>query len=267
MKTIKEYIVDKKQEIKNEVLNTSKHLKLTIVQVNDDPASNAYIRGKLKDLAEVGIESELIKLEETTTQKELLALIDKLNKDDSVTGFIVQMPLPKQIDEELVKKSVIPSKDVDGFNILSKYAPATPHGIITYLKDHNYDFNGKNALVIGRSNIVGKPMAKLLLDLNANVTVVHSHTSDEDLRRYIKNSDLIIVAVGKPCFLTKDYEFKEDAVIFDVGINRVDGHLVGDCEPDLNVRFQSPVPGGVGLLTRLSLLLNLLEVAKDGIRN
>ena len=264
---IKEYIIDKKEQIKNEVSNFKNPLKLTIVQVNDDPASNAYIRGKLKDLEEVGIDKELIKLPETTTQEELLNLIDKLNNDDSVTGFIVQMPLPKQIDEELVKKSVTPSKDVDWFNLLSEYAPATPHGIVTFLKDHNYDFDGKNAVVIGRSNIVGKPMAKLLLDLNMNVTVVHSHTTDEDLRNFLKNADLVIVAVGKPHFLTSAYEVKEDAVVFDVGINRVDGHLVGDCEPDLKVRFQSPVPGGVGLLTRLSLLLNLLEVAKNGIRN
>lgn len=264
---IKDYIVSKKEIIKKEVETLDVKPKLVIVQVNDDPASNAYIRGKLKDLNEVGMENELIKLDVNVKEEELFNLIDKLNNDDSVHGFIVQMPLPPQIDEEKVKLRVSPKKDVDGFNILSKYLPATPHGIITYLKDNNYEFDKKSALVIGRSNIVGKPIANMLLNLNMTVTIAHSHTPYEKLKELVASSDLIIVAVGKPYFIDKKFIFKEDAYIFDVGINRVDGKLVGDCEPDLNVKYQSKVPGGVGLLTRLSLIMNLMEVYKDGIRN
>ena len=237
MVNIKDYIVLKKELIKNEVKSFSYVPKLVIVQVNDDPASNSYIKGKLKDLDEVGLRSQLIKLDINTTQDELLKLIDQLKKD----------------------------KDVDGFNVLSKFNPATPNGIVTYLKDNNYEFDGKNALVIGRSNIVGKPMFNMLLNLNMTVTIAHSHTSKEDLKRLVANSDLIIVAVGKPNFITNEFNFKKGAYVFDVGINRVEGKLVGDCEPNLNVEFQSPVPGGVGLLTRLSLILNLLEVYKDEI--
>ena len=265
MVNIKDYIVLKKELIKNEVKSFSYVPKLVIVQVNDDPASNSYIKGKLKDLDEVGLRSQLIKLDINTTQDELLKLIDQLNKDKDVDGFIVQMPLPKQIDEEIIKLSVSKDKDVDGFNVLSKFNPATPNGIVTYLKDNNYQFDGKNALVIGRSNIVGKPMFNMLLNLNMTVTIAHSHTSKEDLKRLVANSDLIIVAVGKPNFITNEFNFKKGSYVFDVGINRVEGKLVGDCEPNLNVEFQSPVPGGVGLLTRLSLILNLLEVYKDEI--
>ena len=263
MRTIKEYIVDKKEFIKNEIDSLAKKPKLVIVQVNDDPASNAYIRGKLKDSAEVGFDSELIKLSETTSEKDLLDLVEKLNHDDSVTGFIVQMPLPKGIDEEKVKRAVTPSKDVDGFNPLSDLNPATPQGIVTYLKDEGFSFKGKNAVVLGRSNIVGRPMARLLLDESMNVTVIHSKTSEEDKRLYLKNADLIVTAVGKIGVLSNDYEYKKDAVVIDVGINRGDdGKLHGDALPELNVGFQTPVPGGVGLLTRLALLLNLLKVSK-----
>lgn len=262
MENIKEYIARKKEQIKQEVKTFKKPIKLVIVQVNDDPASNAYVNGKLKDLAEVEIPAELIKLSTLTTEEQLLNLIDKLNNDDSVTGFIVQMPLPKGIDEEKIKNAVKPSKDVDGFNILSSINPATPNGILTFLEDNNYEFDGKNALVIGRSNIVGKPMAHLLLSKNMNVTVTHSHTKKEDLDRYVANSDLIVIAIGRPHFLTNEFKFKENCHIFDVGISRVEGKLQGDCVPELPVEFQSPVPGGVGLLTRLSLILNLIEVYK-----
>ena len=265
MKIIKEYVKNKKEEIFNLVKNLDIKIKLVIVQVNNDPASDAYIRGKLKDLNEVGIKGELIKLEVNTTQDELLKLINKLNNDSTVTGFIVQMPLPEHIDEELIKRSISPDKDVDGFNVLSKFNPATPNGIVTYLKDNNYQFESKNALVIGRSNIVGRPMAEMLLKENINVTILHSYTKKEDLKYYVEHANLIIIAVGKPHFLTDDFKFNEDTIIFDVGINRINGKLVGDCDENLNVKFQSPVPGGVGLLTRLSLILNLLEVYNNGI--
>lgn len=260
MEEIKSYVLRKKELIKAQVEQLGNNLKLVIVQVNDDPASNSYIKGKLRDCAEVGINAELIKLPIDTTQDELLDKIALLNNDKTVTGFIVQMPLPKGIDEELIKKNITPSKDVDGFNFSSEYTPATPKGILTYLEDQNYDFDGKNALVIGRSNIVGKPIAKLLLDKNMNVTIVHSHTNHYDLANYIAHSDLIIVAIGKPQFINKTFNYKKNCVVFDVGISRVNGKLEGDCEPGLDVEFQSPVPGGVGLLTRLSLMINLLEV-------
>lgn len=265
MKIIKEYVKNKKEEIFNLVKNLDIEIQLVIVQVNNDPASDAYIRGKLKDLNEVGIKGELIKLEVNTTQDELLKLINKLNNDSTVTGFIVQMPLPKHIDEELIKRSISPDKDVDGFNVLSKFNSATPNGIVTYLKDNDYHFESKNALVIGRSNIVGRPMAEMLLKENMNVTILHSYTKKDDLKFYVEHANLIIVAVGKPHFLTNDFKFNEDTIVFDVGINRINGKLVGDCNENLNVKFQSPVPGGVGLLTRLSLILNLLEVYNNGI--
>lgn len=190
-----------------------------------------------------------------------MKFVDKLNNDDSITGFIVQMPLPKQIDEEKVKRAVIKEKDVDGFNPLSKFSPATPKGILTYLEDNDFEFSGKNAVILGRSNIVGKPMHDLLLKKNMNVTILHSKTSEEDKKFYIEHADLIVVAIGKKYFLDNRYNYKENCVVIDVGINRdVDNHLYGDCVPDLKVNFLSPVPGGVGLLTRLALTLNLLEV-------
>ncbi len=262
---IKEYVANKKEEIRNEVSTFSKKIKLVIVQVNDDPASNAYIKGKINDMKEANIACEHIKLPESTSENALLRLIEKLNRSKSVTGFIVQMPLPKHIDEELVKFAISPLKDVDGFNALSRYVPATPNGIINFLVDNKYPFEGKNAVVIGRSNIVGKPLASELTKKNMNVTLLHSKTNEEDKKFYIEHADLICVAVGKPEFLKNVYNFKKDCVIFDIGINRVDGKLVGDVASDVKVAYKSPVPGGVGLLTRLALLINLLEVYKDGI--
>lgn len=263
MQNIKEYIVDKKAELNNYFANLNKKVNLTIVQVNEDEGSNAYVRGKLKDCAEIGVEGQLIKLDTTITEEELLAKIDELNKDDNVNGFIVQMPLPKQIDEEKVKIAVTPKKDIDGFNPLSKFLPATPKGIVEYLKDNKFEFKGKNAVILGRSNIVGKPMQRILLDLDMNVINLHSKTTAEDKKFYIEHADLIVVAIGKKYFLTNEYNFKPNCVVIDVGINREDGHLYGDCEPNLNVAYQSPVPGGVGLLTRLALMINFKEAIED----
>ena len=155
MEMITEYVNNKKQFLLDEIKKIKDPLKLVIVQINDDPASNAYIKGKLKDLAEIGAIGELLKLDINITMDELKIVIDKLNNDSTVTGFIVQMPLPKQLNEETIKEWINPDKDVDGFNSKSLFKPATPNGIITYLKDNNFDFDGKNALIIGRSNIVG----------------------------------------------------------------------------------------------------------------
>ena len=258
--TIKEYVKAKKAEIRDLVLSMQRKPKLVIVQINEDEASYAYIRGKLKDAADLGIDAELIKLPLETSQEELLKKIDELNHDSSVDGFIVQMPLPRQIDEETVKLAIAPSKDVDGFHPLSKLDPCTPRGIMNYLNAENVKIQGKNAVVIGRSNIVGKPMAKLLLAANANVTVLHSKTSFEDMRNYIANADIIVIAIGKAGFLDEKLSYKPDAILVDVGINRLEDGLHGDAIPNLPVGLQTPVPGGVGLLTRLALYENLLTI-------
>ena len=258
--TIKEYIAFRKQEIKDYVQGLEIKPHLVIVQINEDQASNAYVKGKLKDCAELGINGELIKLPLETTQEELLKLIDKLNNDDKVDAFIVQMPLPKQIDEEQVKLAVAPNKDVDGFHPLSELNPCTPQGIIDYLHAEGIKMQGLNALVIGRSNIVGKPMAKLLLKENCNVTTVHSKTTPTDMAFYIAHADIIVIAIGRQHFLDNKYQYKESAIIVDVGISRDETGLHGDAIPNLPVKLQTPVPGGVGLLTRLSLIENLLKI-------
>ena len=258
--TIKEYIKSRKEEIKQEVAKMNKKPTLAIVQLNEDEASKAYVKGKLKDAAELGIDAKLIKLPVETSEKALLKVMAKLNKDKKLDGFIVQMPLPKQINEETIKLAVSPSKDVDGFHPLSELNPCTPQGIMNYLKHEGTEFLGKNAVVIGRSNIVGKPMAKMLLKESCNVTVLHSKTSKEDMARYLKNADIVVVAVGRKHLITKEFEFKKTAILVDVGINRDEEGLHGDIEPGLPVALQTPVPGGVGLLTRLALMENLLKI-------
>ena len=260
MTEIKQYVKDEKEKIKQ--LNLQ-NLKLVIIQVGAVEASSRYVKNKLKDCAEVNLPAELIQLPETVSEKEILDLIASLNKDDSVTGFIVQLPLPKQISEEHIIEAIAPEKDIDGFHPLSKTVPATPLGIYNYLKDMKYEFQGKNAVVIGRSNIVGKPMAQLLLKESMNVTVLHSKTSEADKAFYLKHADLIVVATGHRHTLTPDYELKPTAVVIDVGINvNEEGKLEGDCDRDLPVAFQSPVPSGVGLLTRIAVIDNLIELSK-----
>lgn len=256
--TIKEYVAKQKELLRIEVEELKTKPSFVIIQVNDDPASDSYIRGKIKDAGEVGIEVKHDKLNPTITEKELIKVVNKYNNDPKVHGLIVQMPLPKHISEDRVKLSVNPRKDIDGFHPLSQLNPCTPQGIIDYLISENIKIEGKNALVIGRSNIVGKPMAKLLLNKNATVTIAHSRTKKDDLLALLTRADIVVVAVGKKWFIS-DEPLKESAVIIDVGINRVDGVLFGDVKPERNVALQTPVPGGVGLLTRLRLLKNLLE--------
>ena len=261
--TVKEYVKARKEEIKNLVLSLDKKPCIAIVQVNEDAGSNAYVKGKLKDADELGIKADLIKLPIDTSEEELLKVIDELNNDDVHDGFIVQMPLPKQINEERVKLAVSPKKDVDGFHPLSSLSPCTPKGIMNYLHSENVPILGKNAVVLGRSNIVGKPMAKLLLKESANVTVLHSKTTPEDMKRYIENADIIVVAIGKMHFLDNRFNYKETATVIDVGISRDENGLHGDALPNLPVKLQTPVPGGVGLLTRLALYENLLEIVNN----
>ena len=257
---IKEYVAKRKQEIKEYVETLEKKPFLVVIQVNEDAGSNAYVKGKLKDCAELGIKAELIKLPIDTTEEQLLKVIDDCNHNPEITGFIVQMPLPRQINEETIKLAIDPSKDVDGFHPLSKLNPCTPQGIIDYLKSENIEMKGKNALVIGRSNIVGKPAAHLLLKENCNVTVTHSKTTFEDMSRYIANADIVVIAIGRQHYLDNKYQYKDSAVVVDVGISRDETGLHGDALPGLPVRLQTPVPGGVGLLTRLSLIENLLKI-------
>lgn len=261
--TIKEFVTYKKEELKVKADSLTIKPHFVIMQVNDDEASNAYVKGKMKDAEEIGVLCTLMKFDISITQDELLNEISKVNDDNSVHGLIVQMPLPQHIDEEVIKLAVSPKKDIDGFHPLSKMDPCTPKGIILYLKSENFNFVGKNALVIGRSNIVGKPMAKLLLKEHCNVTVVHSRTTAEDMAFYIAHADIIVIAIGKAGFLNHSFAYKPSAVIIDVGINRIDGKLHGDAEKDLPVMLQTPVPGGVGLLTRVTLLNNLFEAYEN----
>ena len=259
MQNIKEYTQNKKLALKEALADTN--LKAVIVQVGNVEASNRYVRNKIKDLEEVGITTELLKFPEDISEEALLTQMQLLNTDDSVTGYLVQLPLPKHISEEKVNLMITPNKDIDGFNAFSKTVAATPLGVYTYLKDMNYEFSGKNAVIIGRSHIVGRPMHKLLLDANMNVTILHTKTSEEDKRFYLEHADLIVVAAGKAGVLNKSYKLKESAVVMDVGINfDENGKLIGDCEKDLPVAFQSPVPGGCGLLTRLAVIENLIKL-------
>ncbi len=269
MKNIKEYCVDKKAELKKYLEDNNLHIKTVIVQVGDNQASNAYIKGKIKDCGEIGVECELRHFEETITEEELIAEIEALNMDSAVDGFIVQLPLPKHISEERITEAIDFHKDIDGFTKEALVNPATPQGILTYLEDNGFKFEDANAVVIGRSNIVGKPMARLLTDKNCNVTLLHSKTSLEKKRQFLSKANLVVVATGRRHTLTdsdfniwngyvRDPNF--DCFIVDVGINRNDeGKLCGDCE-DITICEKTPVPGGVGLLTRLALICNIVKL-------
>jgi methylenetetrahydrofolate dehydrogenase (NADP+)/methenyltetrahydrofolate cyclohydrolase len=262
MQNIKEYVEAKKAALSESLKHLN--LKAVIVQVGDVEASNRYVRNKIKDLEEVGIKAELLHFDEHISEEALLVVINSLNIDDSVTGYLVQLPLPKHISEEKVNLAISPKKDIDGFHPLSKTVAATPLGTFNYLKAMNFEFSGKNAVIIGRSHIVGRPMHKLLLDANMNVTALHTKTSEEDKRFYLEHADLIVVAAGKAGVLNKSYKLKETAVVMDVGINfDENGKLIGDCEKDLPVAFQSPVPGGCGLLTRLAVIENLIKLGEE----
>ena len=247
---------------------------LAAIMVGEDPASAAYVRGKVKDCDQVGFDSTLIRLPDNVSEPDLLAAIHGLNNDDAIDGFIVQLPLPDHIDDKVVLMAIDPKKDVDGFhpeNVgrmalgLSTYLPATPYGIQLLLKYYQIDPSGQRVLVIGRSQIVGSPMSILLSRNqemgNATVTLAHSRTLD--IKGIAQQSDIIIAALGKPGFVTADM-VKKGAIVIDVGINRVDGKLVGDVDfkqVELVASAITPVPGGVGLMTRVGLLMNTLQAA------
>lgn len=245
---------------------------LAVVLVGEDKASQTYVRAKEKACNEYGIKSVAHRLSENTTQNELLALINVLNLDDSIHGILVQLPLPKHIDTNVVLAAIYPQKDVDGFHAvnvgklvsgLDGFVPCTPLGVMEILKEYGIDVAGLNAVVIGRSNIVGKPMANLLLNASATVTVTHSKT--KNLKEICKNADLIVAAIGKPFFLKADM-VKDGAVVVDVGINRLDdGRLVGDVdfeEVAPKCSYITPVPGGVGPMTIAMLLNNTILAAQ-----
>lgn len=245
------------------------HICLAVIQVGDDPASTVYVGNKKKACAYIGIESLAYELPETTTQEELLKLIGELNANQKVNGILVQLPLPKHIDENDVIRAIDPKKDVDGFHPQSVgalcigqegFVSCTPAGIIQLLKRSGIEIAGKECVVIGRSNIVGKPMALLLLRENGTVTVTHSRTGD--LKEVTRRAEILIVAIGKPKMITKEY-VKEGAVVIDVGIHRdEDNKLCGDVDYDDVAPICSaitPVPGGVGPMTIAMLMYNCVE--------
>lgn len=252
-----------------EIRKTGKRVpKLAVILVGDNPASQVYVRNKEKACAYVGMESLRINKDATLSEEELLKLIDELNHDDGVDGILVQLPLPKTIDEEKVLKAIAPEKDVDGFhpaNIAKLFLneegfiPCTPYGMMVMLEVIGYDLDGKEVVVVGRSNIVGKPVALLALHHNATVTIAHSHT--KNLQEVTSRADVLIAAIGKAKFFTADY-VKEGAVVLDVGMNRDEnGKLCGDVDFDdvkEKVSAITPVPGGVGPMTIAMLMKNTL---------
>lgn len=252
-----------------EIRKTGKRVpKLAVILVGDNPASQVYVRNKEKACAYVGMESLRINKDATLSEEELLKLIDELNHDDGVDGILVQLPLPKTIDEEKVLKAIAPEKDVDGFhpaNIAKLFLneegfiPCTPYGMMVMLEEIGYDLDGKEVVVVGRSNIVGKPVALLALHHNATVTIAHSHT--KNLQEVTSRADVLIAAIGKAKFFTADY-VKEGAVVLDVGMNSDEnGKLCGDVDFDdvkEKVSAITPVPGGVGPMTIAMLMKNTL---------
>lgn len=248
---------------------------LDVIIVGQNPASMSYVKSKIKATEYCGFDGELIQLPETTSQEELLRVIAERNGKDDVDGILVQLPLPKHIDEQTVIEAIAPGKDVDGFhpsNVAglwlnqSAIVPCTPLGIIALLEQTHIDLGGRHAVIVGRSNIVGKPIAKLLLDKNCTVTIAHSRT--KDLTAICRKADILIVAVGRPRMITADM-VKQGAIVIDVGINRLeDGRLVGDVDFETVAPIAgaiTPVPGGVGPMTITMLMRNTIECYKKRI--
>ena len=242
---------------------------LMVVIVGNNPASQSYVRGKIKATEYVGFEGSLVSLPEDVTEDALIAEIERLNQNEMVDGILVQLPLPKHISEDRVIASISPEKDVDGFHATNVarlwlnqpcIVPCTPKGVIVMLDRAGIEITGKNAVVVGRSNIVGKPVAKLLLDRNATVTIAHSRT--KNLKEVCRQADILVAAVGRPQMLTADY-IKPGAAVIDVGINRLeDGRLVGDVDFEGAKAIAgaiTPVPGGVGPMTITMLMRNTIE--------
>ena len=264
-KKISQEIKDELKEKAAAMAKEGKKVALAVIQVGNDPASSVYVRNKKKACEYIGIESLSYELPEETTEEELVALIEKLNADAGVNGILVQLPLPEQINEEKIIQTISPDKDVDGFHMQNVgalctggkgYVSCTPLGIITLLKRSGIEIAGKRCVVMGRSNIVGKPMAMLLLRENGTVTICHSKT--QDMKEITKQADILVVAIGKPKFVDETY-VKEGAVVIDVGIHRnAENKLCGDVDFDRVAPHTSaitPVPGGVGPMT-IAMLMN-----------
>ena len=246
--------------------------KLAVIMVGNDPGSTVYVRNKSKAGEKVGIEFEEFLFEETITEEMLLETIEKLNQDDKVHGILLQCPVPKHIDVNKAFRAISPNKDVDGFNPINvgnltigedAFVSCTPFGVVRMLEEYNIETEGKNAVILGRSNIVGKPMIQCMLNKNSTVTVCHSRT--KDIGEVIKRADIVIAAIGRPKFVKADM-VKDGAVVIDVGINRLDdGSICGDVDYDAmfdKVSYITPVPGGVGPMTIAMLLNNVVKAAK-----
>ena len=279
----KQVAADIRAEVAQKVAALKKNGKnacLAVILVGENPASVSYVTGKQKALAEVGMQDRSVHLPENTTEEDLLKLIEQLNNDDTVHGILVQLPLPKHINEEKVIMAISPEKDVDGFHPVNVgnmmigrpgFLPCTPHGIIVLLQRMGIETSGKHAVVIGRSNIVGKPVSVLLAQKSVNCTVTLCHTGTKNLPEITKQADIVVVASGHPHTLTGDM-IKQGAVVIDVGVNRIPDsskksgyRLVGDCDfDDLKEKasFITPVPGGVGPMTIAMLMVNTLESAE-----
>lgn len=248
---------------------------LAVVIVGDDPASRVYVNSKKKACAEIGYYSEEHALPESTTEDELLSLVEKLNGDEKIHGILVQLPLPKHIDEEKIINAINPKKDVDAFHPVNvgkimignfDFLPCTPAGVMELIDDAGIDLTGKNCVVVGRSNIVGKPQAMLLLHKNATVTICHSKT--KNIKEITKNADVLVAAVGRAQMFDGDY-IKDGAVVIDVGMNRLENKkLVGDVDfesAEKKASYITPVPGGVGPMTIAMLMKNTLTAAKNAV--
>lgn len=267
-KTLKQTIL---AELSNEVSQLEEKPQLVVIQVGHDEASNVYIKQKKNMCKAVGYLYHHITLEDTTTTEEVLNIINDLNNDPQVNGILVQMPLPKHLDTSLIQNAVLPEKDVDGLTdinagklIHNKEAlyPCTPYGVMELLKYYNISVEGKNVVIVGRSNLVGKPLASLMINAGATVDICHSKTTD--LAKHTKNADILVSAVGKPNLITKDM-VKDRAIIIDVGINRTATGLCGDVDYDKVSQVASyitPVPGGVGPMTVAMLAKNVLKAYK-----
>ena len=245
---------------------------LTVIVIGDDPASAIYVRNKERACVKLGMNSQVLRFPAETTQEEILNTVRLLNQDDSVHGILVQLPLPWHIDEQAVLRAIDPDKDVDGFHAMNAgrlmngepgFVACTPKGVMRLLEVSGVELDGKNAVVVGCSNIVGKPMALLLLQKNCTVTIAHSHT--KDLAAVTRSADILVVAVGRAGFITGDM-IKPGAAVMDVGINRVDGKVVGDVDFESAKEVAScitPVPGGVGAMTIAMLMENTVEAAEN----
>ena len=276
-KAFSQVILEKIREEHNQLKEKyGKQAGLAVVIVGNNPASQVYVRNKMKACENVGFYSENIELDENISEEELLQEIDKLNKNDRINGILIQLPLPSHINELKIIDSISPEKDVDGFHVANigkmvigdetGFLSCTPYGIMQLLEEYKIEIAGKDAVIIGRSNIVGKPMALMLIQKGATVQVCNSRT--KDLRKKLNDADIIIVAAGVPKLLKKE-DVKEGAVVIDVGINRVDGKICGDVDYEEvaeRASYITPVPGGVGPMTIASLIKNTFKSYKNSLK-